>query len=262
MRRGGHQQYQTASYSNGWSRSTSTELDNSEGSFNNGHRSSNGLLGGQHSQYPHHRHPTSSQPSVTATGVNPMPMSEAVTRSAASISSPSISTIPAVPGRPRRKTPLPPIGSPSAVAAKRPRRQSSFCHRFYVRWIERPMAAFSTFSSLFVAVMLWYLLGVASIGTSKILLTGTSSSKGAGGAMAMFGSVPPLFLTLQQLFIGSTLLRFLLNIRFLGSPGLQPWPPTNATNASPNQPGKHKGHRNNFQSRQQQRAQIPRYDGR
>jgi hypothetical protein len=118
-----------------------------------------------------------------------------------------------------------------------------------------------------VAVLLWYLLGVVSIGTSKLLLTGTTSSKASGGAMAMFGSVPPLFLTLQQLFIGSTLLRFLLSIHFLGSQGLQDWPPTNANNVGGISPAglsprrQHgKRHQNNFQSRQQQRSQIPRYD--
>ena len=37
-------------------------------------------------------------------------------------------------------------------------------------------------------------------------------------------SIPPLYLSLQQLVIGAILLRFLLNIRFLGSPGLAPWP--------------------------------------
>jgi drug/metabolite transporter (DMT)-like permease len=55
-------------------------------------------------------------------------------------------------------------------------------------------------------------LGVISIGTSKLLLTYHGDA------------VPPLTLTLQQLLIGSTLLRFLLEVRFLSSPGVLPWP--------------------------------------
>ena len=85
----------------------------------------------------------------------------------------------------------------------------SFSKRFYARWIK----GFATsFSKLFVAVALWYGLGVVSIATSKLLLTQYAAA------------VPPLCLTLQQLFIGSTLLRFLLRIRFLDSSGLQPCP--------------------------------------
>jgi drug/metabolite transporter (DMT)-like permease len=44
----------------------------------------------------------------------------------------------------------------------------------------------------------------------------------------MIGNVPPLYLTLQQQFIGSTLLRLMLQVHFLGSRGLQPWPNAHA----------------------------------
>jgi len=53
---------------------------------------------------------------------------------------------------------------------------------------------------------LWYSLGILSIATSKILLSG-----------GIVMRVSPLTLTLQQLLIGSTLLRFLLRMGFLGS---------------------------------------------
>ena len=64
--------------------------------------------------------------------------------------------------------------------------------------------------SVYVAVLLWYLLGVTSIATSKVLLSELS--------------VPPLWLTLQQLSFGATYLRTLLHFRVMGSAGLQPWP--------------------------------------
>lgn len=63
--------------------------------------------------------------------------------------------------------------------------------------------------ALLTAIMLWYLLGVVSIGTTKLLLN---------------QGVPPLYLTIQQLFLGSNLLRLLLYVKALGSVGLAPWP--------------------------------------
>lgn len=67
----------------------------------------------------------------------------------------------------------------------------------------------SNYVALLIAVSLWYLLGVLSIGTTKLLLN---------------EGVPPLYLTLQQLFLGSNFLRFLLQYKALGSAGLAPWP--------------------------------------
>ncbi|KAL7543909.1 hypothetical protein ACHAXR_013312 [Thalassiosira sp. AJA248-18] len=69
-----------------------------------------------------------------------------------------------------------------------------------------------------VAVLLWYFLGVISIATSKTLLS--------------THNVPPLVLTMQQLIIGMTLLRTLLEIQTSGEKnkdvllrkGLQPIP--------------------------------------
>lgn len=72
-------------------------------------------------------------------------------------------------------------------------------------------------ASLWIAVLLWYSLGVLSIATSKLLLTGDGGIR-----------VSPLALTLQQLLIGSSLLRFLLRIGFMGSSGLKAWPPSGA----------------------------------
>ena len=72
--------------------------------------------------------------------------------------------------------------------------------------------------SIPVAVFLWYFLGVISITTSKLLLSKND--------------VPPLVLTLQQLIIGLTLLRTLMEMQTTGekekdvelSRGLQPIP--------------------------------------
>jgi drug/metabolite transporter (DMT)-like permease len=110
----------------------------------------------------------------------------------------------AVPGRARRRVPLPPTPS-------KKKKQASFWHRFYARWIQG-------YSPLLLAVLLWYLLGVVSIGTSKLLLSKPSHHHDH------VGNVPPLYLTLQQLFLGSNLLRFLLWIGAFGSTGLQPFP--------------------------------------
>lgn len=78
--------------------------------------------------------------------------------------------------------------------------------------------------SLLLAVVLWYSLGVISISTSKLLLTPPSeSSIESPRQHHHVGGVAPLVLTLQQLFLGSNFLRFLLSIRFMGSAGLQPY---------------------------------------
>jgi len=71
-----------------------------------------------------------------------------------------------------------------------------------------------------VAIILWYLLGVLSISTTKLLLT--PSQPGVGG-------VTPLWLTIQQLGVGCTFLRFLMYRKVFGSHGLQP-PPSNSLN--------------------------------
>lgn len=99
------------------------------------------------------------------------------------------------PGRIKRLQPLP----------KGKKKKSSFLTRFHQKWI----VGASSYAILCLAVLLWYLLGVISIGTTKVLLQ---------------DGTPPLWLTLQQLFLGSNLLRFLLHARAMGSAGLQPWP--------------------------------------
>lgn len=108
----------------------------------------------------------------------------------------------ALPGRPRRKR-------QGRDKNHHHHHRQSFSKRLYNRWI---IGFCSSFSSLFLAVALWYGLGVVSIATSKLLLTHYAAA------------VPPLVLTLQQFLIGTTLLRFLMKIRFLSSPGLQPCP--------------------------------------
>jgi drug/metabolite transporter (DMT)-like permease len=106
-----------------------------------------------------------------------------------------------LPGRPRRRL------------AKRSKR--SFLYRVRAKWL-RPC---STNCSLIAAVGLWYCLGVVSIGSSKILLS---------------DNVPPLFLTWQQLVLGSAMLRSLLKLKCMGSAGLQPWPSAAATTTQTN----------------------------
>lgn len=102
----------------------------------------------------------------------------------------------------------------SSVHQKKKKR--TFCQRFYARWIGEKRKG-SDFSSLLLAVMLWYLLGVMSIGTSKLLLMPTKTNQ-------LVGNVPPLYLTLQQLLLGSWFFRLLLNMKAFGSAGVQPWP--------------------------------------
>ena len=100
------------------------------------------------------------------------------------------------------------------------RKGGTIVKRFYNRWIK---GVVPSFSSLLLAVFLWYVLGVLSIGTSKLLLMIDGHHRHRHHH-PLIGGVPPLYLSLQQLVIGAILLRFLLNIRFLGSPGLAPWP--------------------------------------
>ena len=110
-----------------------------------------------------------------------------------------------VPGRPRRRKPL---STPLPTPKKK--KKTSFWKRFHARWIDG-------YSPLILAVLLWYLLGVVSIGTSKLLLMDSHHH-------GHIGNIPPLYLTLQQLFLGSNLLRYLLRMRAFGSLGLQPFP--------------------------------------
>jgi hypothetical protein len=75
---------------------------------------------------------------------------------------------------------------------------------------------------LLLAISLWYSLGVLSISTSKWLLTKTKFPRGSSRYYKHVGGLEPLVLTLQQLFVGSSFLRYLLSIRCLQSVGAQP----------------------------------------
>jgi drug/metabolite transporter (DMT)-like permease len=132
---------------------------------------------------------------------------------------------PAVPGRPRRR---------KGVGVTRKRRRDACSGVLQQCSMICSKERFGLDASLCLAIFLWYSLGVLSIASSKILLTGNGGIR-----------VNPLALTLQQLFIGATLLRFLIHMRFLGSPGLKPWPPPvsrNDSSASKSEPPK-SGHR-------------------
>jgi hypothetical protein len=134
------------------------------------------------------------------------------------------------------------------IRTRKRRRRSSFSvsSSLVMRRCFQKLPSFSSFlgqrrhqqqSKLVVAVLLWYSLGVVSISTSKLLLTPyqwpseqpvldddhiNNSTQHYAHYLQHIGGVPPLWLTLQQLLLGSTFLRFLLSINFLNSPGLHP----------------------------------------
>lgn len=117
----------------------------------------------------------------------------------------------ALPGRARRRG-----HGATTTMPKRKKNAQSVRHRLMnSRWIKNPMRSSNPLTSLIIAVFLWYTLGVISITTSNLLMMEPHN-------------LPPLALTMQQLLIGATLLRFLLSIRFLGSAGIQPWPSPSA----------------------------------
>lgn len=128
-----------------------------------------------------------------------------------------------VPGRPRRRRHGHAPGGHGS--GNKSRKKRGFWYRFYAAWV-RP--AVNTCSSLFLAVLLWYSLGILSIGTSKMLLMSHNhhehNNSSSNSSPPRVGGVPPLFLTLQQLFLGTTLLRFLAEIKFMRTPGIQAWP--------------------------------------
>ncbi|CAJ1932404.1 unnamed protein product [Cylindrotheca closterium] len=95
----------------------------------------------------------------------------------------------------------------------------------------------SNLSTLVVAVALWYSLGIISISTSKLLLSAPSDPMGDQSAYYLhIGGVAPIILTFQQLLLGSLFLRFLLSIRCLQSPGVQPLTSLCDTSSSPSLP--------------------------
>lgn len=116
---------------------------------------------------------------------------------------------PPLPGRPRRRR-----------FEGRVRKRRHFLHRCFAGWWQDMV---TQFNSLVIAVCLWYSLGIVSIGSSKLLLS--------------THQVPPLCLTFQQFVIGSSLVRILLNRKFLSSPGLQPW----QSKSSTRRPSQHYG---------------------
>lgn len=121
----------------------------------------------------------------------------------------------AIPGRPRRRVGN--RGAPQKPKRKITNPTMTMKGRMFLvpSWMKNPMQGFSAYTSIFFAVVLWYTLGVVSITTSNLLMMEPKHH---------VGGIPPLYLTFQQLLIGTTLLRCLLRIRFLGSAGIQPWP--------------------------------------
>ena len=108
----------------------------------------------------------------------------------------------------------------------------------FVQQSQRTMHSMKIDVSLIMAIVLWYTLGVVSIASSKVLLTGdtkTSSATTTTTTMMMtMIQVHPLSLTLQQLLIGVSVLRFFLYLQYKNDPtsGLKPWPPPKTFNSS------------------------------
>lgn len=100
-----------------------------------------------------------------------------------------------------------------------------------------PASSSSSYTSLLIAVFLWYSLGVVSITTSNLLMMEPGNHihhhdhqlLHHNNQQYYVGNVPPLYLTLQQLMIGTCLLRLLLHVGILGSKGVRPWPSPSAT---------------------------------
>ena len=128
----------------------------------------------------------------------------------------------AVPGRPRRRGNRNNFGTMSIRRKKDPS-QSIRYRLMNAKWMKNMKnkgSDSSSFTALLIAVSLWYFLGVISITTSNLLMMAPNEHR--------IGGVPPLFLTLQQLILGTILLRLLLNIGFMDSRGIQPWPSPSA----------------------------------
>lgn len=154
----------------------------------------------------------------------------------------SIIISPAIPGRPRRQ------GGQRRSLARPPKHkkdpsQSLRYRLLNAKWMkninkEASSSSSSSYASLLVAVFLWYTLGVISITTSNLLMMNPQYNHESSSSTSMsttsisqrhVGNVPPLYLTLQQLMIGTTMLRLLISIGFMGSRGVQPWPSASAT---------------------------------
>jgi hypothetical protein len=116
----------------------------------------------------------------------------------------------------------------------RPQQQSYTLYNSILLYGTKVIQSFNSYSTLLFAVLLWYSLGVVSISTSKLLLTPppTTSISHQNQYPQEYdteykyyhhvGGVPPLLLTLQQLLLGCTILRCLLQIQFMSSPGIHP----------------------------------------
>ena len=171
------------------------------------HTKEDGMNGGYRRS---HRPQQQQQEETTTTSSEHLPVYPYSTATGALDSTTSLRPLP---GRPRRKR------QGARGKYHRSSKRQSFCKRCYARWIK---GTASSFSSLVLAVALWYGLGVVSIATSKLLLTHFAAA------------VPPLCLTLQQLFIGTSLLRFLMHVHFLNCPGRQACPTMASAAASRN----------------------------
>ena len=109
---------------------------------------------------------------------------------------------PPLQGRPRRSPPLSAVAPGTDPGFLMRHRRSAFAcdnESNEKPSTNAPKSGVATNVFVPLAILLWYLLGVISIASSKVLLSSHD--------------VPPLLLTLQQLMIGMTMLRTLLGMQ-------------------------------------------------
>jgi drug/metabolite transporter (DMT)-like permease len=129
----------------------------------------------------------------------------------------SIATTTAIPGRPRRRRVVPKRNQGRFIQYSQVMVSTRNSARQLLRTIQGSIIHIDL--SLLVAILLWYSLGVVSIASSKILLSGSNHPA------VVSIRVNPLCLTLQQLMIGVTLLRFVLQLKCMNTSGITVWPP-------------------------------------
>jgi len=86
---------------------------------------------------------------------------------------------------------------------------------------------------IYAAIAFWYVLGVVSISTTKVLLTPYLPIMDPHAhnwlSVGKIGGIKPFMLSVQQFCIGVLMLRFILNNRLVGGYGIIPLPKANRT---------------------------------
>mmetsp|Transcript_52197 Transcript_52197/g.62838 ORF Transcript_52197/g.62838 Transcript_52197/m.62838 type:complete len:463 (+) Transcript_52197:122-1510(+) len=127
----------------------------------------------------------------------------------------------ALPGRPRRRQPQSSRGRGGETTLQKRRKKRSGAGNSQNKKTSSPPLLKNPRVRILLAIILWYLLGVVSIGTSKLLLTSSSDGDDDATYRGWYGGVRPLVLSVQQFAIGSALLRLVLRYGLFGSNGVQ-----------------------------------------